>query len=151
MSAPRAAARVVVWAASTLTTLVLLLSYPTSDGSWLDGGGTAVVAAGDPGTASAAQASTTSTYDGAAVQTRWGTVQVQVVVTDGALADVVALQLPSENGRDREINARAEPLLRQEAVAAGSADIDVVTGATVTSQGYVASLQSALDAAGLQP
>ena len=115
MSAPRGAARVVVWAASTVTTLVLLLSYPTSDGSWLDGGGTAVVAGGDAGTAPAAQPSSTTTYDGAAVQTRWGTVQVQVMVTDGVVADVVALQLPSENGRDREISARAEPLLRQEA------------------------------------
>jgi uncharacterized protein with FMN-binding domain len=56
---------------------------------------------------------------------------------------------PSGNGRDREINAYALPVLRQETLAAQSATIDAVSGATVTSEGYRESLQSALDAAHL--
>lgn len=149
MSPARGAARVVVWAASTLSALVLLLSYPTSTGAWLPTEQVGSAAGGGSTDAATTQASTTTTVDGDVVQTRWGPVQVQVVVTDGALADVVALWLPDENPRDVQINARAEPLLRAEVLAAGSADVDVVTGATVTSVGYLTSLQSALDAAGL--
>jgi uncharacterized protein with FMN-binding domain len=58
-------------------------------------------------------------------------------------------QYPSGNGRDREINATALPVLTRETVSAQSAQIDVVSGATVTSRGYLTSLQSALDRAGL--
>ena len=56
----------------------------------------------------------------------------------------------SLNGRDVEINAQALPVLRQETLAKQSADIDAVSGATVTSDGYKESLQSALDAAKLK-
>ena len=56
---------------------------------------------------------------------------------------------PSGNGRDLEINDRALPVLVQETLDAQSADIDMVSGATVTSDGYVTSLQSALDQAGI--
>jgi uncharacterized protein with FMN-binding domain len=60
---------------------------------------------------------------------------------------VTALQVPSGNRRDAEINAYAVPQLRTEALAAQSAQIDVVSGATVTSEGYMESLQAALDSA----
>ena len=56
---------------------------------------------------------------------------------------------PNENGRDQEINAYALPVLRQETLDAQSANIDTVSGATVTSDGYIESLQAALDAAQL--
>ena len=69
-------------------------------------------------------------------------------LSNGKLVAVGVVRVPSGNSRDRQINAYAVPVLTQEALAASSADIDNVSGATYTSDGYKASLQSALDAAG---
>lgn len=90
-----------------------------------------------------------TTYTGAAVSTRYGDVQVEITVTDGKVTDARVTQVPWSDHRDQEINARAVPVLNAEAVDAQGADIDMVSGATYTSQGYIGSLQSALDAAGL--
>lgn len=87
------------------------------------------------------------TYTGAASTTRFGPVQVQVTVASGAITDVNVLQHPDSNGQDRWINARALPILINETTAAQRASIDMVSGATYTSRGYLASLQSALDQA----
>jgi uncharacterized protein with FMN-binding domain len=65
----------------------------------------------------------------------------------GAITDVTVLQQPSGNPRDTEINAQALPILIDETKQADSAQIDMVSGATVTSTGYIQSLQSALDQA----
>ncbi|MEX5709872.1 MULTISPECIES: FMN-binding protein [unclassified Parafrankia] len=92
---------------------------------------------------------TTRTVTGDAVHTRYGLVQVQVVLTGSRITDVVAVQLPDRERRDREINDQAVPLLRQEVLDVQSAQIDVVSGASYTSQGYAQSVQSALDAAGV--
>jgi uncharacterized protein with FMN-binding domain len=91
----------------------------------------------------------TATVTGDAADTRWGPVQVQVTVADGTLTDVSVVEYPDNNGKDRQINARALPILVQETLDAQSAKIDMVSGATVTSEGYLESLQSALDEAGL--
>jgi uncharacterized protein with FMN-binding domain len=85
--------------------------------------------------------------NGTVAQTRWGPVQVQVTIKAGRIVEVTALQVPSGNFRDQEINSYAVPQLRQEVLSAQSAQIDTVSGATVTSDGYVESLQAALDAA----
>lgn len=90
---------------------------------------------------------TDGTYTGTAVSTRYGTVQVQVTISGGTFGDVTALHLTDEDGRSVQISARAAPVLAQEAVAAQSASIDTVSGATYTSDGYLQSLQSALDQA----
>jgi uncharacterized protein with FMN-binding domain len=74
---------------------------------------------------------------------------VQVTVTGGKVTDSQAVQVPNGNGRDDEINSVAVPILNSEVLAAQSAQIDTVSGATVTSDGYVTSLQGALSAAGL--
>ena len=74
--------------------------------------------------------------------------QVQITVADGEITDVTVVEYPTGNGKDRQINARALPVLVQETLDAQSADIDMVSGATVTSEGYLESLQSALDEAG---
>ena len=100
----------------------------------------------DSSTSGATTASTQVAGD--AVATRFGTVQVQVTIDGGTLVDVSALQLPS-GGRDSQVSAYAEPILRSEALQAGSAGIDTVSGATYTSMGYIQSLQSALDSAGI--
>jgi uncharacterized protein with FMN-binding domain len=76
-------------------------------------------------------------------------VQVQITVQGGKVVAATALQVPSGNHRDQQINAYAVPILNSEAVAASSAQIDSVSGATVTSNGYRESLQAALDAAHL--
>ena len=82
-------------------------------------------------------------------QTQWGPVQVELTVSGGKVTDVSVLQYPSGNGRDVEINNYALPVLIQETLDQQSAGIDMVSGATVTSVGYLQSLQSALDQAGL--
>ncbi|HVD29082.1 MAG TPA: FMN-binding protein, partial [Mycobacteriales bacterium] len=81
--------------------------------------------------------------------TRWGPVQVQLTLDGDTITDVQVVQYPEENGRDREINTRALPVLVAETLDAQSADVDMVSGATVTSEGYLESLQAALDEAGL--
>ncbi|AXL87681.1 FMN-binding protein [Streptomyces sp. CB09001] len=98
----------------------------------------------DPGTG-AGQG--TQVLTGDAAQTQYGPVQVRVTVSGGRITDVEALQAP-RGGRSDEVTADAVPKLNRAAVAAGTADIDAVSGATYTSAGYEQSLQSALDRAG---
>lgn len=146
--------RIVLALLGTVSGLVLLLSYDTSLGR--PGSSTAAVRVLTTGPAGAptpvrhtagtgAPTARTVTVDGATAHTRWGPVQVRITVTSGRLVDVTALQHPSGNPNDDRINAYALPVLRKEALAAQSANLDHVSGATVTSGGYVASLQSALD------
>lgn len=99
------------------------------------------------GTASAAQAA--GTFTGAAVQTRFGTVQVQITVRAGAITDVTALQLTDDDRKSVQISNRAAPLLRAAVIKAQSAQVQTISGATVTSDAYLTSLQAALDAANL--
>ncbi len=75
--------------------------------------------------------------------------QIQLTVASGKISKVTVVQYPNGNGRDQEINSYALPILTQETMDAQSAQIDMVSGATVTSDGYVQSLQSALDQANL--
>ncbi|MGV1008525.1 MAG: FMN-binding protein [Dermatophilaceae bacterium] len=75
--------------------------------------------------------------------------QVQITVANGKITAAKAIQYPTSNQRDQQINAYAISILNQEAVGQQSADIDMVSGATVTSQGYLQSLQSAIDQAHL--
>ena len=159
--------RITLWLFSTVAAVVLLFSYRTSTG-----GGTAPAVAAvapattpqaaDPtspsagaGSPSASASSGTSssaakTYTGAVAGTRWGNVQVTVTVAGGKITNVAVPVYPNGNGRDQEINAFALPTLVQETLQAQNANIQTVSGATVTSDGYLQSLQSALDAAGLK-
>jgi uncharacterized protein with FMN-binding domain len=100
-------------------------------------------------TAGTGTTSGTVEVTGPTVQSLYGPVQVQVVLTDGALVDIVALQLPSGDQHNESISAYAGPLLEEMALEAQSADIDVVSGATFTSLAYADSLQAALDQAGM--
>lgn len=88
------------------------------------------------------------TFTGDPIDTRYGTMQVAAVVANGKLTDITVLQ-ETDGGRSQEIDASAIPILKSEALSAHSANIDVVSGATYTSQGYAQSLQSALDKAAL--
>lgn len=95
------------------------------------------------------KASVSGTFDGTTAQTQYGPMQVEIVVSKGTITDVKALQLTDQGGRSVEISNQAAPILRSEALSAQSAKIQSVSGATFTSEGYVTSLQSAIDKAGL--
>ena len=170
--------RIVLGFMSTVTVLVLLFGYHTSLSSKRDGassvaapiggstGGPSTDAGtpstggtdGSSGGSSSAAPSTPAapsagsgaakTVTGDSADTRWGPVQVQVTVQARKITAVKVVDYPENNGRDREINAYALPILVKETLSAQSAEIDMISGATVTSDGYVRSLQSALDSAG---
>ena len=90
---------------------------------------------------------TSSTVNGAPADTPYGPVQVQITLTNGRIVRADAIDYPQGGGRDQEINSQAIPQLDRETLQAQSAQIDTVSGATYTSDGYRQSLQSALDAA----
>ncbi|MFD7460073.1 MULTISPECIES: FMN-binding protein [unclassified Streptomyces] len=142
--------RALLATAATVSGIVLLLSLkPASDpasASAVGGAAPQQTAAGQSPQGGARGAGTT-TLTGEAVQTQYGPVQVRLTVADGRVTGAEAVQAPS-GGRSGQITADAVPRLNQAAVAAGTADIDAVSGATYTSAGYKESLQSALDQMG---
>ena len=160
--------RVILAICATAVGLVLLLSFKTHTQTAAPGTSPAAAlgspspgpsgTTGSTGTASTggttgqtAPASTgaAKTVTGAAWPTIYGPVQVRVTVKAGKLSAVTAVEYPTDTPRDYQINTFAIPQLNAEALAAGSAKIDTVSGATYTSGGYVGSLQNALDKAGL--
>ena len=168
--------RIVLWALSTVSALVLLFGYSTStsgvqatkspssvyssaatSGTGSSGGhgsgGSGSGGSGSGGSGSrgsgSAKAAATRKVDGSVAQTRWGPVQVQLEVSRKRITRVSLLQYPNGNGTDQQINSQALPILTQQTISAQSAQIDMVSGATVTSTGYIESLQSAIDQAGL--
>ncbi len=126
---------------STVTIVVLLFGYRTSTMGALSSD--TVIADSSTATAGA------QTFTGSVAQTRWGPVQVRIEVAGSRITAVQVVQYPDENPKDQQINAYAVPILVDETLQAQSANIDMVSGATVTSVGYVQSLQAALDEAGL--
>ncbi len=102
-----------------------------------------------PSGSSPSSTATNHTIAGDAVQTQYGVVQVQVVVAGTKISNVSFLQLTAYDGRSEQINSDAAPILLQETLSAQSANIDTVSGASYTSAGYIQSLQSALDKAGI--
>ena len=84
------------------------------------------------------------TFLGSDVPNRFGDVQVRVVIRDGHIADVQPVQMPFDRERSAYISQVAGPMLRTEVLQAQSARIDVITGATYTSESYAQSVESAL-------
>lgn len=89
------------------------------------------------------------TFTGALVDTRYGPVQVRIVVSGTTVVDVQAIALPRDRARSAAISQYSAPILRTEAIQAQSAKIDVVSGATYTSLAYARSLDSAMKQAHL--
>jgi uncharacterized protein with FMN-binding domain len=154
--------RIVMWFLSTVTIVVLLFGYHTStsgpssaseqvisSGSSSGGGSTGTSSTTSGSSSGASSGASSGTVTGPAVDTRWGPVQVEITTSGGKISDVEVVEYPDNNPRDQEINSYALPILVQETLDAQGADIDMVSGATVTSGGYVQSLQAALDQAGL--
>jgi hypothetical protein len=159
--------RIVMWLMGTVAAVVLLFGYRTSLSGPLNGAsavaGAPGVVSGDPlgsgagapapgptsgGSGSSGSGSSGNlVVNGAVARTRWGPVQVQVQIANRRIVEVRVLQQPNGNRTDVEINSYALPQLRQQVLQAQSANVDGVSGATVTSDGYLQSLQSALDTA----
>jgi uncharacterized protein with FMN-binding domain len=147
---------------STVTALVMLLSFKTHTATSLaTPPGAISTPSASPSASATAKSSTsakkkatstatkkavtTKTVTGDSADTRYGPVQVQITVTNGQITSASAIDYPQGDSRDQEINAYAIPALNQEAVQAGSANIAHISGATYTSDGYIQSLQSALN------
>ncbi|GAA5065227.1 FMN-binding protein [Streptomyces similanensis] len=145
--------RVVLASAATVSGLVMLLALKPHTPPRIAAAPGPAASAGTsaPGGAAESGGTTgstgTKTVTGESAQTRWGPVQVRITLEGGRITDVTAVVYPTENPRDQEINSYAIPELRRETLTAQSADIDAVSGATYTSDGYRRSLQSALDSA----
>ncbi|MFE9441622.1 FMN-binding protein [Streptomyces sp. NPDC006602] len=140
--------RIVLASAATVSGMVLLLSLKPHTAPQVALAVPAPSSSSSSSSGSGGSAAVTKTVNGETVQTRWGPVQVRITLKNGRLTDVTAVTYPTDNPRDQEINSYALPRLRSEALTAQSADIDTVSGATYTSDGYRQSLQSALDSAG---
>ncbi len=84
------------------------------------------------------------TYTGSVADAFYGNLQVKAVISGGKITDVIFLQYPNDRSTSIEINTQAMPLLKQEAIAAQSAQVDGVSGATQSSHAFVESLGSAL-------
>jgi uncharacterized protein with FMN-binding domain len=89
------------------------------------------------------------TYVGDPVSSQFSTIQVEVVVSGGKISDIKLLEDTDEDEHSAQVDGYAVPILRSEALSAQSANVDMVSGATFTSQSYTQSLQSAIDRAGL--
>lgn len=86
-------------------------------------------------------------YTGIVTDAFYGPVQVQAIISAGKITDVIFLQYPNDRRTSIEINSQAMPFLKQEAIAAQSSQVDIVSGATQTSRAFIESLKSALDQA----
>ncbi len=142
--------RIALWFLSTVSVVMLLFGYHTSTSGPTSAAASETVVAAPAPAATGTTTAGAGTVTGAVAQTRWGPVQVRITVSAGKITNVDVVQYPNGNGRDQEINSYALPVLVQETMSAQNANIDMVSGATVTSDGYVQSLQSALDQAGLK-
>jgi uncharacterized protein with FMN-binding domain len=111
-------------------------------------GSTATTPSATPSATPSSATATSTSYVGSAVDTRYGIVQVKVTIAKHTITNVSFVQLTAFDGRSQEINSQAAPILLQETLSAQSAQIDSVSGASYTTQGYEQSLQSALDQAG---
>ena len=165
--------RISYWALTTLSAFVLLFGFDASQRGATGGATTTTISGGTSGTSSDSGAGTqgsgsnnngsnnngsnnngstsssTKTVTGSVAQTQWGPVQVQLSISNGTITKVTVLQYPNGNSRDVELANYSLPILIKETIQSQSAQIDMVSGATYTSTGYIQSLQSALDQANL--
>jgi uncharacterized protein with FMN-binding domain len=116
-----------------------------TSGTGTSGTGTST---GSTGSGSSGTAAKDGTFTGQTEQTPFGNMQVAAVISGGKITDVKVLQHTDQGGRSVQISNQADPMLRSEVLKAQSAKVSTIGGATYTSEGYLQSLQSALDQAG---
>ncbi|MBT2391472.1 FMN-binding protein [Streptomyces sp. ISL-1] len=139
-----------IGAAATVSGVVLLLALK-QPGNTVAGAvqaGSQVPPAGSASAGTGAAAAGAQTVLGDVAGTQYGDVQVQLTLSGGRITGAQAVKAPSADARSRQIAADAIPKLNQAVVTAQGARIDTVSGASYTSEGYIKSLQSALDKAG---
>jgi uncharacterized protein with FMN-binding domain len=146
---------------STAAGLALLASFHTNSGPSATVNAASATAATAPSTSTSTTtkrsvatappttAAVTRTVDGSVIDTRYGPVQVRVTLQGTRIVNVLALQLPFDHPRSNQISQQAAPLLRSEVLQAQSARIQLLSGASYTSEGYAESVQAALDRAGV--
>ncbi len=88
------------------------------------------------------------TYTGPVTNAYYGTMQIQAIVRGGKLSAIRVLRYPDTHGASISINSQALPMLRDEVIAAQSANVDVISGATLSSDAFIRSLSGALSKAG---
>lgn len=86
-------------------------------------------------------------YTGSAANAFYGYIQVQATINGGRITNVVFVQYPNDQDRSIRINQQADPMLTEEAIQAQSAQVDIISGATDTSEAFIQSLSSALQQA----
>lgn len=137
---------------TTSTAATGVTSTASSGAASASSSGSASASAPSSSSSSASSASSSSSASKAvksdAVATQYGPVQLKVTISGGKITNIVTLQLPANDPKSVQIGSYAAPLLRQSALSKQSANVDVVSGATYTSNGYETALQSALDKAG---
>ncbi|HEY8701499.1 MAG TPA: FMN-binding protein [Arthrobacter sp.] len=147
--------------ASLASAAILLVGWQTGSEASSTPGGTAGNSMPGAGTPSGSTGSTApgksagpsatgakdGTFDGRQIKTPYGTMQVRATIAGGKITDVVPLKLTDVGSLSGSIDRQAVPMLRSEVLSSQSAKVDTVGGATYTSQGYLSSLQAALDAA----
>lgn len=84
------------------------------------------------------------TYTGSVADAFYGNLQVQAVISGGRITDVIFLQFPNDNSTSQYVNSQADPMLKQEAIQAQSAQVDIISGASASSQAFQQSLADAL-------
>jgi uncharacterized protein with FMN-binding domain len=84
------------------------------------------------------------TYTGSVQDAFYGNIQVQAVISNGKITAVNFLQYPNDNRTSQNVNSQADPILAQEAIQAQSANVNIVSGASQSSQAFQASLADAL-------
>jgi uncharacterized protein with FMN-binding domain len=110
-------------------------------------GGASPTPTATPTPTPAASGLKSGSFTGQTYANPYGNVQVQVVISGGKITDVKTIQYPNGHQQSVFINSQALPLLREEVLQAQSAKINIIGGATFTSEGYAQSVQSALDLA----
>jgi len=161
--------RIVTAILSTITAVVLIFGYHTSTNNTAAAASPVVQQPAPPSSTPSArsrnesgssapspspaskpsQPTPSTTYTGGVADTQWGPVQVQITVRDHKITRARAVQYPQGTSTDAQINGYALPILDKEVIQQQRAAIDTVSGATVTSDGYLQSLQSAIDTAHL--
>lgn len=86
-------------------------------------------------------------FTGDVADAYYGNIQVEITISVGRISDVIFLQYPSDTSHSAQINIYAMPILKSEAIQAQNASVDIVSGATVSSNAFIQSLQSALNKA----
>jgi uncharacterized protein with FMN-binding domain len=86
-------------------------------------------------------------YTGDVTDALYGNIQVQVIIANGKIGDISFLQYPSENKTSISINQHAMPILKSEAIQMQNSQVDIVSGASSSSQAFQKSLSSALQKA----